>query len=342
MSLCALGYVGVGATDLTDWTQFATAWLGMQTVDRSTSCRSFRMDDRKQRLIVDAGLPEGAHFFGWEVADTAELHALAARLEAAGVAVRREPATLADQRCVTELISFADPLGNRLEAFHGAAIDPEPFRPGRTISGFRTGPLGMGHIVLTVERIGDVLGFYRELLGFRLTDYLLTPITAYFLHVNSRHHSLALIETGRNGIHHLMVELFSLDDVGQGYDIALTDPARIATTLGRHPNDCVMSYYVRSPAGFMLEYGWGGLEVDPATWQPREVTQGPSLWGHERSWLSPEKQAEAREMRFRMAERGERQPVHVMEGNYRRMSGICPWWDATVHATKEDVGVSRS
>jgi 2,3-dihydroxybiphenyl 1,2-dioxygenase len=332
MALTGLGYVGVGAADLTDWTDFATDWLGMQVVDKSASCRAFRMDDRKQRLVVDAALPEGAHYFGWEVADAAALGALAERLEAAGVRVRREPVALADQRCVAELISFADPLGNRLEAFHGAAIDVEPFRPGRTISGFRTGPLGMGHIVLTVERIGDVLGFYREVLGFQLTDYLLTPITAYFLHVNSRHHSLALIETGRNGIHHLMVELFSLDDVGQGYDIALTEPARIATTLGRHPNDCVTSYYLRSPAGFMLEYGWGGLDVDPATWRPREVTEGPSLWGHERSWLSPEKRAEAREMRFRMAERGERRPVYVVDGNYQRMSGVCPWWDATVAA----------
>jgi len=58
MSLRALGYVGVGATDLTDWTRFATAWLGMQAVDRSASSRAFRMDDRKQRLIVDAGLPK--------------------------------------------------------------------------------------------------------------------------------------------------------------------------------------------------------------------------------------------------------------------------------------------
>jgi 2,3-dihydroxybiphenyl 1,2-dioxygenase len=233
---------------------------------------------------------------------------------------------------VSALISFADPVGNRLEAFYGAAVDSEPFRPGRTISGFRTGPLGMGHIVLTVERVEDLLGFYREVLGFQLTDYILTPITAYFMHINPRHHSLALIETGKNGIHHLMVELYSLDDVGQGYDIALGDPERIATTLGRHPNDCVTSYYLRSPGGFMLEYGWGGLEVDPATWEPREVTQGPSLWGHERSWLSPEKREAAREMRLQMAQQGERRPLHVIDGNYRRLSGVCPWWDATVAA----------
>jgi hypothetical protein len=62
------------------------------------------------------------------------------------------------------------------------------------------------------------------------------------MHVNSRHHSLALIETGRQDLHHVMVELYSMDDVGQGYDIALGDPDRIATTLGRHPNDAVMSY----------------------------------------------------------------------------------------------------
>ena len=50
------------------------------------------------------------------------------------------------------------------------------------------------------------------------SDYIEKPFRAYFFHVNARHHSLALIETGRNGMHHLMVELFSLDDVGQSYE----------------------------------------------------------------------------------------------------------------------------
>lgn len=334
MNLLSLGYIGVGAHDLTDWSQFATGWLGMQMVEKSATCRAFRMDDRQQRLIVDRSLDPAEHYFGWEVADGAALDSLAARLEAHDVRVTREPSALADQRCVAGLISFRDPVGNRLEAFHGAFIDSTPFSPGRTISGFRTGPLGMGHIVLTVERIDDLLGFYRDVLGFRLTDFILTPITAYFMHVNPRHHSLALIETGKNGIHHLMVELYSLDDVGQGYDIALGEPERIATTLGRHPNDCVTSYYLRSPAGFMLEYGWGGLAVDPTTWRPREVTQGPSLWGHERSWLSPEKREAARMMRLEMAQQGERRPLHVIEGNFERMSGVCPWWDAAVEPLK--------
>jgi hypothetical protein len=94
--------------------------------------------------------------------------------------------------------------------------------------------------------------------GFQLSDYILKPFRAFFMHVNPRHHSLALIETGTNGMHHLMVELFSFDDVGQAYDIALTDPERIGVTPGRHTNDHVTSFYSRSPSGFTVEYGWGG------------------------------------------------------------------------------------
>ena len=167
MEVQALGYVGIGASDLTDWTDFATNWLGMQMVERGNACRAFRMDDRSQRLVVDRSLADGERYFGFEVADAAALDALAARLERHGVPVRREPASLADQRCVRGLISFADPGGNRLEAFWGAAVADEPFRPGRSISGFRTGPLGMGHAVFHVKNIDDLLGVLSRRAGLR-------------------------------------------------------------------------------------------------------------------------------------------------------------------------------
>jgi 2,3-dihydroxybiphenyl 1,2-dioxygenase len=230
MEVQALGYVGIGTDVLDDWTDFATGLLGMQPTDIGNTARAFRMDDRKQRLILDRDRPNGARYFGWEVANATALDTLAARLEAAGVAVLREPQSLADRRGVRALISFADPLGNRLEAFHGAAVADTPFRPGRAISGFRTGPLGMGHAVLTARDVAPALRFYQDVLGFRMSDFQRAPFTAYFLHVNGRHHSLALIETGHDGLHHLMVELCSLDDVGQGYDLAQAVPDRVAGT----------------------------------------------------------------------------------------------------------------
>src|SRR5205085_2787852 len=195
MAVQALGYAGFGSAALEDWRQFGTGLVGLQAVERSPSLLAFRMDDRKQRIVIDRALPEGARFFGWEVADAAALEALAAGLEQAEVEVTAEPQALADARRVRALISFRDPCGNRLEAFYGAQTDDTPFKPGRSISGFRTGPLGLGNAVLTVENIDVVMPFYVEVLGFGLSDYMQKPFRAYFFHVNARHHSLALIET---------------------------------------------------------------------------------------------------------------------------------------------------
>ena len=330
MDIQALGYVGVHAKSLEDWSSFGTRFLGMQLVEKNGKKLALRMDDRKQRVVVDEDGGEGVAFFGWEVSDAAKLDRLAGQLEEARVSVSRGSRALADERRVRDLIVLADPLGNRLEIFHGAESTTEPFKPGRSISGFRTGPLGMGHAVLHVANINDALPFYREVLGFQLSDYMRRPFNAYFFHANPRHHSIAFIETGRNATHHLMVELFSLDDVGQCYDLALGEEGRIGTTLGRHINDEVTSFYSNSPSGFMVEYGWGGRVIDLETWQPEEVTWGPSMWGHDRLWMSEEKRAQARRLRIEAASTGLRRPVNVIDGNYKLAPGVCPWWDGVL------------
>src|ERR1700722_18499948 len=263
MTLTALGYVGIRAKNLDDWADYGTRFLGMQLVDKSRGTLALRMDDRKQRVIVHTDEDEGPSFYGWEISSGAELDALAAHLEKSGVKIARGSRALADERRVKDLIVFSDPIGNRLEVFHGAEISTEPFVPGRSISGFRTGPLGMGHAVLTAERIDEVLPFYQDILGFKASDYILKPFKAYFFHVNPRHHSLAFIDTGKNGIHHLMIETCFLDDVGQAYDLALRKPEMIGTSLGRHVNDEVTSFYSWSPSEFLVEYGWGGRTIGP-------------------------------------------------------------------------------
>src|SRR5579872_1391354 len=98
--LQSLGYAGFGSTALDDWRQFGTSLVGFQAVERGNSLLAFRMDDRKQRVVIDRAMGDGARFFGWEVMDGAALEALAARLENAGVDVAAEPQTLADARRV--------------------------------------------------------------------------------------------------------------------------------------------------------------------------------------------------------------------------------------------------
>lgn len=316
MSIVALGYAGVSTSRLADWAEFGTKFLGLQIADQSARTLSLRMDDLSQRFHFEEGADGIIQHLGWEVESGEALQAMAARLESAGLRIQRGSVALTEQRRVRELIWMHDPAGNRVELYWGPEKADRPFTPGRNIAGFRTGPLGIGHVALTCDRIESVLPFYTELLGFGVSDYVLAPFKAYFLHANARHHSLALIETGRCGVHHLMMELMQFDDVGHAYDLAQLRKENIAVTLGRHSNDHMTSFYVKTPSAFMIEYGWGGLAIDPANWQAVELTDGPSIWGHNRSWLSEEANAVLRAQLQNNADRGLRHPVKVLPGNH--------------------------
>src|SRR4029079_14333555 len=81
MALLGLGYAGFGSDALEDWRRCGTGIVGFQAVERCNSLLAFRMDDRKQRIVIDRALGDGTRFFGWEGADAAALDALAAPAE---------------------------------------------------------------------------------------------------------------------------------------------------------------------------------------------------------------------------------------------------------------------
>ena len=315
MAISSLGYIGIRSKDLHQWTDFATGQLGMALQDSGGQSLAFRMDDRKQRLVVSSEPGDALAFIGWEVTSATDLERYAMRIEATGTPVVRANRDLCERRFVNDMILFDDPDNNRVELFHGPVLDDRPFVAGRPISGFKTGAYGMGHAVLHVKDASALLNFYRDTLEFSVSDFGLSPYPMYFFHVNGRHHSFAIIGTGSSGFHHFMVEYDNLDDVGQGYDLALLEPDRIAYTLGRHTNDYMTSFYANTPSGFFIESGWGGRIIDPSRWQPEETFNGPSFWGHERLHLPEHKRKVLRDLRLQAARDGHQTP-HLVD---------CPW-----------------
>jgi 3,4-dihydroxy-9,10-secoandrosta-1,3,5(10)-triene-9,17-dione 4,5-dioxygenase len=288
--ISSLGYLRVSATDTGAWREFATKILGM-TEGRGPdpSAVYLRMDDFPARLVIVPGEQDRLVATGWEVADAQTLTEVAHILAAADVPVRTGDADeLADRR-VGGLIHADDPSGNSLEIFCGAALDNRP-HVSPYGNRFVTGDQGMGHVVLPA--VGDVetLGFYADLLGFRLRDSMRMPgdffgrpgeqVWLRFLGCCPRHHSLALAPMDPEaGIVHLMIEVATLDDVGRALDRCARRKVAISSTLGRHANDLMVSFYVQTPGGFDIEYGTDGLTVDEGTWVSRETT-AISLWGH--------------------------------------------------------------
>ncbi len=288
--ISSLGYLRISSTDTTAWRDFGTRVLGM-TEGRGPDPDAvyLRMDDFPARLVIVPGERDRLLATGWEVAGERALTEAADSLASAGVPVRHgDAAELADRR-VGGLLHAQDPSGNVLEIFCGAALDNRPaISPYGNV--FVTGGQGLGHVVLPAAADADTLAFYTDVLGFRLRDSMRMPgeffgkpgqqVWMRFLGCCPRHHSLALAPMDpAAGIVHLMIEVATVDDVGRALDRCIRRKASVSSTLGRHANDLMISFYVRTPGGFDVEYGTGGRVVDDATWVSREST-AVSLWGH--------------------------------------------------------------
>lgn len=279
MRITSLGYVGVEATNLDAWSDFGPNILGLQPSERNgDGALLFRMDERSYRLAVHRGERDGLAYMGWELPTLADLDEAERALEVADVQTRRGGPEECEARQVRALVHCTDPAGNSLELFCGQLTAAHPFQPARPISGFVTGELGLGHVVVGVPDIPAGLRFYVDVLGFRVSDFMASRMA--FLHCNPRHHSLALGQMGRVGLNHIMMEVQALDDVGRTYDLCQAKGVEISRSLGRHSNDRMVSFYMESPSGFGIEYGWGGRLVDDATWTVQQIATG-SFWGHQ-------------------------------------------------------------
>lgn len=282
MGVRSLGYTVIGTRDLDAWRSFACDVLGLMAMpapDREDALH-LRLDDHPVRIRVERSDREELIAAGWELADASAFESTVEALRAAGADVELGSDELCAARCARGVACFRDPAGNPNELYHGTVFDHLRFVSPVGGDGFETGELGLGHVVFPAKDVTACCEFYTRVLGFRVSDTWRGPVSLAFLRCNPRHHSLALgsIESP-TGLIHFMLELKTLDDVGYTLDRVQAAGLHLSATLGRHTNDRMLSFYVRSPSGFDVEVGCGGIHVEEATWTTGEIT-APSFWGH--------------------------------------------------------------
>jgi 2,3-dihydroxybiphenyl 1,2-dioxygenase len=280
----ALGYLELGVSSLADWRGYAQDVLGVACLDAGDALL-IRYDDARWRIRLVATGEDDIRCAGFEVGSAAELQALAARLRAQGVDVTEGSAAEAAARGVQQLLVCKDPFGVRIELYVGDRTGGGAFVSPRGVSAFVTGGQGLGHMVLAGGKAQEAEAFYRQGLGLLLSDHIVLgppgrQLTLTFLHCNPRHHTLALAPVpSPKRLNHIMLQVAAFDDVGYGLDRARSAGVEISSTLGKHTNDRMISFYMRTPSGFDIEYGYGGVEIDDATWQP-DTHHATSYWGH--------------------------------------------------------------
>lgn len=282
----AFGYLVATVKDIAAWKIFASDVHGMQIVEHSEQRLLLRMDERSWRIDLHAGTEETIDAVGWEVRSPEDIDVLDKLLCDRGFITHRATAEEAAFRQVTDYLAFKDPDGHGVEIFYGQKHDAKPF-VSPTGARFVTKDMGVGHLMFAVSESAPFRELYMDILDMGLSDFIdIGPDPGTFLHCNPRHHSLAF--ANRPGFEprlgHLMVQVEDVDTVGRAYDKILDGAAPLGATLGKHTNDQMISYYVKTPSGWEMEYGYGGLTIDESTWVPGRW-DAAHFWGHKRGSL---------------------------------------------------------
>ena len=289
--LKSLGYITISTADIDRWRQFAFGVLGFaEGKGPDESALYLRMDERAARLIVVPGETDRVLTVGWEVRDRPALQRVKAALDGAGVPFKQ----LSRRR-------GRDPPGRRGDHFRGPGrhtqsrcftarcLTTARSSP-RSAREFVTGDQGLGHVVVPATDPNGLFDFYTEILGFRSRGAFRVPlpkefgpVRVRFLGINERHHSLAIVPAAHQRdprLVHIMVEVDTLDAVGRALDRINAEGFQLSSTLGRHTNDKMISFYVRAPGDWDIEFGTDGMRVDETYYTAEEIT-ADSYWGHQ-------------------------------------------------------------
>lgn len=281
-----LGYVVFEVSELDVWEEFMTKVLGVMLVDRQKDggfrCRN---DEYVHRFIVTPGEADDCVAIGLVMDDVDAAEALRKRLHDADVKTTDGSKDDCAARGVDTLFRFTEPGGNTVEIVTGLATTDDTLVTPLVPSGFVAGDLGFGHVVMRAKDREASERFFCDVVGFNLSDHIVVDLGGYkvdiaFTHVNPRHHSVAFGAGLPKRIHHFLVQVNSIDDLGAAFDRVTDAGLRIVQTIGRHPNDRMISFYAQTPSGFEFEYGYGAREIGEG-WEPTTYDH-ISEWGHRR------------------------------------------------------------
>ncbi|MEH7074606.1 VOC family protein [Neobacillus drentensis] len=291
VEITCLGYSVFGVSDLNAWEEFAVDILGLQVGRREENLLTLRMDQYEQRIILEESNDDDLLVAGWEFENEQELEQFVQKVDAAGVEINYGGKELEKRRRVEKVYVCDDPSGNFKHEFYcgpAFARASKPFHSKVLVgSGFVTGPLGIGHLVPIAKDYQESVKFYRDILGMRISDIVRIEVKpgvfvdgAFFHTVTGRHHTIATMEAPHpKRIRHTMLQVEDMMDVGLAYDRCLK-AGYVAKGLGQHPNDKALSFYIKSPSGFEIEYGWGGIVIDDKEEWKVKVHYESSAWGH--------------------------------------------------------------
>jgi len=270
-----LHYVALAVPDLEAEREFFSGTWGLVEVSEQGGKVYFAAEGSPHPYVIRLRQdPEKkTDLIGFSAESRADVDALFEQVKATGAKIISEPAA-ADGPAGGYAFRFFDPDGRPIEV-----ICDTQKREHRALAKGEAIPVGLSHVVLHSPDIKKLEGFYRDALGFRLSDWIGSFMV--FLRCNPAHHRLAILP-GPPALNHVAFDVSSVDELMRGLARLTEKGVKLSWGPGRHTaGNNTFTYYL-TPNGNAVEYTSDLEDVDEATWQPTVYEPTPAItdqWG---------------------------------------------------------------
>ncbi len=227
-------------------------------------------------VVLRDGAQPRCTSIGFQIGPDDDLDAFDKQTAAHGVKTsrRKDP-----EPAIEDMVVFEDPKGTVIEVFKRS--EPQPQKLAFQTAGIV--PHKLGHIAFHVTDVQRVTRFYCDVLGFRVSDWMGDFFS--FLRCGPDHHTINLVETGKNKHFHTAFELRDWAHIQTACDFLSRNGYKIIWGPGRHGIGHNLFSYHRSPNGLITEL-FAELDqmkdealgyFEPRPWH-RDNPQRPKTW----------------------------------------------------------------
>jgi catechol 2,3-dioxygenase len=289
MGILRLGYLEIRVKEINKAAQYYTQVLGLKETARAAGkiyLKAWDEWEHHQLVLVEDPSP-GLNHMAFRLESLDDLPFFENKLERNGCRVERVGG--ADKYELGEAIRFTAPSEHRVELYYDMTIvgnglpttNPPPYPDG--LLGIH--PPRMDHTLLTTPDTPASLHFWQEVMGFRLTEQVVTPEgapLAIWLERTRTPHDLAFIPGRPGGLHHFAFWLDSWEAIGRSADVLARAGVQIDTGPTRHGITRGHTIYFFDSSGNRNEVFTGGYWADPRmspiTWTADEMWMGIFYW----------------------------------------------------------------
>ncbi len=278
-----LSHVEVRVPDLELAVAYYTEVVGLVETARTADRAYLKGWDEHQHhsMLLVAAPTYGLDAVGFKVETAADLDDLANRVETAGIETVRHPAGelglgsgdsvrfRAPSGHTVELVHNMEQVGNRMPKLN-PPVGPEG------LVGMH--PPRIDHLFLMCEDVDATTEFFRDVLGFRMTEQIVADDgfqLATFLERSHSTHDIAFLTGPDGGFHHVAYWVDDWNALRHGADTCAFHGIDVDAGPTRHGATRGCGLYFMDPAGNRNELYTGGYWFDPddepTTWTETEM-----------------------------------------------------------------------